>query len=117
MHTKLLQRSNRGVTLTPAGSAFLHHGRLMLLHAQQLQDDLREHAKGIRGHVRVQANTSAVSEFLPRVLGSFLAGHPEVSVDLVEQHSPAIVRAVTEERPMWVGVFGTGKDSLAEIYC
>ena len=41
MHTKLLNRSNRGVTLTPAGKAFLHHGRLMLLHAQQLQDDLR----------------------------------------------------------------------------
>jgi DNA-binding transcriptional LysR family regulator len=96
MHTKLLTRSNRGVTLTPAGKAFLHHGRLMLLHAQQLQDDLREYAKGIRGHVRLRANTSAVSEFLPTVLGAFLAAHPDVSVDLVEQHSPAIVRAVTE---------------------
>ena len=96
MQTKLLVRSNRGVTLTPAGEAFLHHGRLMLLHAQQLKDDLREYAKGIRGHVRLRANTSAVSEFLPTVLGSFLAAHPDVSVDLVEQHSPAIVRAVTD---------------------
>jgi DNA-binding transcriptional LysR family regulator len=96
MHTKLLHRSNRGVTLTAAGKAFLHHGRLMLLHAQQLQDELREYAKGIRGHVRLLANTSAVSEFLPAVLGSFLGAHPDVSVDLVEQHSPAIVRAVLE---------------------
>ena len=97
IRAELLCRSNRGVTLTAAGKAFLHHGRLMLLHAQQLEDDLREYSKGIKGHVRVQANTSAVSEFLPRVLGSFLAARPDVSVDLVEQHSPAIVRAVTDE--------------------
>jgi len=96
MQTKLLYRSNRGVTLTPAGKAFLHHGRLMLQHAQQLQDDLREYAKGIKGHVRLRANTSAVSEFLPTVLGAFLSAHPDVSVDLVEQHTPAIIRAVTD---------------------
>jgi DNA-binding transcriptional LysR family regulator len=96
LHTKLLYRSNRGVTLTPAGKAFLHYGRLMLMHAQQLQDNLREYAKGIRGHVRVLANTTAIAEFLPRVLASFLAAHPDVSVDLGEQLSPGIVSAVTE---------------------
>jgi len=96
LHTKLLYRSNRGVTLTPAGKAFLHHGRLMLMHAQQLQDNLREYAKGTRGHVRVLANTTAIAEFLPRVLAAFLAAHPDVSVDLGEQLSPGIVSAVTE---------------------
>jgi DNA-binding transcriptional LysR family regulator len=96
LHTKLLYRSNRGVTLTPAGKAFLHYGRLMLMHAQQLQDNLREYATGIRGHVRVLANTTAIAEFLPRVLASFLAAHPDVSVDLGEQLSPGIVSAVTE---------------------
>jgi DNA-binding transcriptional LysR family regulator len=96
LHTKLLYRSNRGVTLTPAGNAFLHYGRLMLVHVQQLQDSLREYAKGIRGHVRVLANTTAIAEFLPRALASFLAAHPDVSVDLGEQLSPGIVRAVIE---------------------
>jgi DNA-binding transcriptional LysR family regulator len=96
LHTKLLYRSNRGVTLTPAGKAFLHHGRLMMMHAQQLQDNLREYAKGIRGHVRVLANTTAIAEFLPRALASFLEAHPDVSVDLGEQLSPGIVSAVTE---------------------
>lgn len=96
LHAKLLYRSNRGVTLTPAGKAFLHYGRLMLMHAQQLQDNLREYAKGIRGHVRVLANTTAIAEFLPRVLASFLAAHPDVSVDLGEQLSPGIVSAVTQ---------------------
>ncbi len=96
LHTKLLYRSNRGVTLTPSGKAFLHYGRLMLRHVQQLQDSLREYAKGIRGHVRVLANTTAIAEFLPSVLASFLTDHPDVSVDLGEQLSPAIVRAITE---------------------
>jgi DNA-binding transcriptional LysR family regulator len=71
------------VRLTPAGKAFLHYGRLMLIHAGQLQDNLREYAKGIRGHVRVLANTTAIGEFLPTVLASFLAAHPDVSVDRI----------------------------------
>src|SRR5207344_638176 len=80
LHTRLLLRSNRGVTLTPAGKAFLHYGRLMLVDAQQLQDHLREYAKGTRGQVCLLANTTAVAEFLPDLLVPFLAKHPDVSV-------------------------------------
>lgn len=96
LHTRLLLRSNRGVTLTPAGKAFLHYGRLMLVDAQQLQDHLREYAKGTRGQVCLLANTTAVAEFLPDLLVLFLAKHPDVSVSLDERLSPDIVQAVAD---------------------
>jgi DNA-binding transcriptional LysR family regulator len=44
--------------------------------------------------VRLQANTAAVSEFLPEVLGKFLAGHPGIDIDLEERSSHDIVRSV-----------------------
>ena len=56
----------QGVTLTPPGQAFLHHARLVLGQLEHLRGDLQEYAKGIKGHLRVFANTTALGEFLPR---------------------------------------------------
>ena len=95
---KLLNRTGHGITLTAAGQTFLHHARAVLLQLEQLHGDLQEHVRGIKGHVRIFANTSAITEFLPLTLPSFLASHPDISVDLRERLSADIVRAVREGR-------------------
>jgi len=94
--SKLLVRTSQGVTLTPPGQAFLHHARLVLQQLEYLRSELQEYAQGMKGHVRVFANTTAITEFLPAILSAFLASHPDVSVDLRERLSPDIVRAVSE---------------------
>src|SRR2546423_7157614 len=93
---KLLLRSSQGVTLRTPGQAFAHHARLVLLQRDHLRSDLQEYAKGIKGHLRVFASTTAITEFLPAVLSRYLATHPDVSVDLRERLSSDIVRAVGE---------------------
>ena len=93
---KLLHRSSQGVTLTPPGQAFVHHARLVLGQLEHLRADLQEYARGIRGHLRVHANTTALGEFLPPVLRRYLLDHPDVNVDLQERLSHDIVRAVSE---------------------
>ncbi len=93
---KLLHRSSQGVTLTPPGQAFMHHARLVLGQLEHLRTDLQEYAHGIRGHLRVHANTTALGEFLPPVLRRYLLAHPDVNVDLQERLSHDIVRAVSE---------------------
>jgi DNA-binding transcriptional LysR family regulator len=93
---KLLHRSSQGVTLTPPGQAFVHHARLVLGQLEHLRTDLQEYARGIRGHLRVHANTTALGEFLPPVLRRYLLAHPDVNVDLQERLSHDIVRAVSE---------------------
>lgn len=93
---KLLHRSSQGVTLTPPGQAFVHHARLVLGQLEHLRADLQEYARGIRGHLRVHANTTALGEFLPPVLRRYLLSHPDVNVDLQERLSHDIVRAVSE---------------------
>lgn len=93
---KLLQRTSQGVKLTPPGQAFVHHARLVLGQLARLRADLQEYTLGIKGHLRVFANTTALGEFLPPVLRRYLMFHPDVSVDLQERLSHDIVRAVTE---------------------
>ncbi len=94
--TKLLYRTSQGVTLTPPGQAFVHHARLVLGQIEHLRGDLQSYAKGIKGHLRVFANTTALGEFLPPVLRDYLRSHPDVNIDLRERLSHDIVRAVGE---------------------
>lgn len=93
---KLLYRTSQGVTLTPPGQAFVHHARQVLGQIEHLRGDLQEYARGIKGHLRVQANTTAIGEFLPPVLRHYLQSHPDVNVDLRERLSNDIIRAVSE---------------------
>ncbi len=94
--TELLYRSSQGVTLTPAGEVFVEHAKLVSQQLQYLRGDMKEYAEGIRGRIRVYANTTAMSEFMPRVLGRYLTLQPDVSIELRERLSIEIVQAVTE---------------------
>ena len=93
----LLLRHPRGIQLTPAGQTLLHHARLVLRQMERLQGDLGEYGAGIKGHVRLLCNTSALSEHLPQALGRFLLAHPQISVDLEERPSPDIADAVRND--------------------
>ena len=92
--TALLYRHARGVNPTPAGEAFLHHARSVLLSLDRMQGDLAEYAEGIKGHVRIHANISAIVEFLPEDIGAFAKKHSKIKIDLQEHLSSDIIRAV-----------------------
>ena len=59
-----------------------------------MRGELSEYADGVRGRVRVFANTTATAEFLPASLAAFLSQHPQIDIDLEEHSSRDIVRAV-----------------------
>ena len=92
----LLLRRRQGVTPTPAGRTLLQHARAILRQAERLREDLSAYAGGLAGQVKVLSNTNAITEFLPETLSSFLAGHPNVSVDLEERLSDEIVGLIAE---------------------
>ncbi len=107
----LLYREARGVRLAPPGEAFLHHARGVLRQVDQLRADLQEYGGGLRGHVRVFANTTAVTDFLPDILPAFLAAHPRVNVDLQEKPNAEIARGVLDGRAD-VGIVAGAVDTL-----
>lgn len=92
----LLARHSRGVELTPAGELFLQHTISMLRETTKLRHGLSQFGEGVRGNIRLFANTNAIHEFLPALLSRFLADHPKINVDVQEHTSPETVRAVDE---------------------
>ena len=88
----LLDRHRRGVRVTPAGVALAHHAQLVMLQLERMRGELSEHADGVRGRVRLFANTTASAEFLPASLAAFLLQHPQIDIDLEEHSSRDIVR-------------------------
>lgn len=92
----LLLRSQRGVTPTAAGQVLLKHARSIMMDYRKLQSELGEHAQGVKGHVRLLSNVSAIMEFLPADLTSFLETHPNIQVDLEEHFSSDIPRKIEE---------------------
>src|SRR5574343_1685438 len=94
--TALLYRHSRGGTLTPAGESLLHHARTVLFGLERMQGELAEYTEGVRGHVRVHANISAIVQFLPEDLGAFARQHSQIKIDLQEHLSPDVLQAVQE---------------------
>ncbi len=94
--TKLLNRTNHGVTLTPSGQAFFHRARLVDEQLLNLHDDIEEYALGLKGHLRITANPTGMAESLPSVLRLYMAAHPQIKIDLRERMSSDVVRAVSD---------------------
>ena len=92
----LLTRTRQGVTPTQAGRTLLQHARAILRQAERLHEDLGAYSGGLAGQIRVLSNTNALTEFLPEALSSFLAAHPNISVDLEERLSDEIVGLIAE---------------------
>ena len=65
LEVALFERHPTGMALTPAGESLLHHARVTLLNVEKIAVDMAEHARGVRGHVRMLANLSSIVEFLP----------------------------------------------------
>lgn len=100
----LFVRYPRGVGLTPAGQSMLHYARQLFQTMQQMDDELSEYAGGIKGHVRIHAITSALSQFLPGDLESFMQRYPLIKLDIEERVGAAIIRAVADGRAD-IGIF------------
>ena len=90
----LLKRGRRGVELTGAGESLLDHARIVIHNVETMRGDLAAYATGMRASVLLLANTSGLSEHLPRALAAFLREHPDINVDVEERESADIATAI-----------------------
>jgi DNA-binding transcriptional LysR family regulator len=103
----LFERSSRGVSLTPIGHIAQQHALRLFQGFERLSAELQDHARDLKSHVRLWATMSALTEFLPARLASFLDRHPDIHVEVEEQLSGEIVHALIEGMAD-VGVFAEG---------
>ncbi len=107
----LLERHSRGVKLTAAGEALHHHAQRILADIDLLRADLSDHARGVQGVVRLWANTSAITQFLPADLAAFATAQPGIRIELNEADSHEIVLAVLDGRAD-LGIFADRTPTL-----
>ncbi len=117
--TTLLERSSRGVELTAAGVSLLPHARALLVELNQMQAEMRDHANGRKGALRLLANTSVITDTLPNDLAAFAHHNPDVKVIVQERWSEEIVTAVqAAEADVGIVVEGTQVEGLETLpYC
>jgi DNA-binding transcriptional LysR family regulator len=106
--TPLLYRHSRGVQPTPAGEALYHHAKRLIEHLQQISDELSEYSEGLRGHTRIYVNFTAMVQYLPGALHSFLRANPQVRIDMVEKSSDEVMQAIAS------GIADLGIGSVTE---
>jgi DNA-binding transcriptional LysR family regulator len=92
----LLLRLNRGVQPTPAGQALLLHARTVLQQMDRLQGELSAHGRNLKTQVRLWCNTVAMHEYIPDLLGGYLALYPHVNIELQERQANEVVSALAE---------------------
>jgi DNA-binding transcriptional LysR family regulator len=94
----LFERRARGVEPTEAGRALLRHIRALHASLHALENEVVEFARGIKGHLRVVANASAIAEHLPADLAAFAKANPGIRISLEELTSADVQAAVVEGR-------------------
>ncbi len=82
--TPLFERTNRTVTLTPAGSAFLVRARAVLATLDEGVATARHVSQGIEGHLSVSFISLGAYPFLMRGIRSFCKAAPSVALTLME---------------------------------
>jgi DNA-binding transcriptional LysR family regulator len=107
---RLLDRSKRGIVPSAAGHTLYRHAVQVNVEVGQLSLAMSDHRRGIQAHIRVWANTSAVTGFVPEFLSGFLATRPEVAIDLEESNTEPLIRAV-ESGAADLGIFAANVSS------
>ncbi|MEA1028035.1 hypothetical protein T3A99_05545 [Pseudomonas sp. N-137] len=76
----------------------LFYARRLKQTLEQLDSELGEYALGIKGHVRIHAITSALSQFLLDDVAGFVALYPQIKFDIEEKIGSAVIRGVEDGR-------------------
>ena len=80
--TKLLVRSTRGLTLTPAAENLMPRFVRMVAEFDELFRGAALDGECIEGHLRIKAPTTVTTEFLGALFTDFLQQHPGVTMDV-----------------------------------
>ncbi|MDY7560711.1 LysR family transcriptional regulator [Pseudomonas sp. 10B1] len=104
LNSQLLVRTNKGITPTAAGISLLYMARSVLNNLNEIVVQMHDYSHGRRGSIHVLANISAITQFMPSLLKSFMDLYPQIQITLEEKQSLAITKGIAENLAD-IGVF------------
>ena len=111
LRTRLLDRTNKGVEPTAAGITLVNLARRALHELDDIAVQMADYASGVRGHVRMFANISAITQFLPGEIKGFRERYPQVQIHLEEKISSVVTRAVADNAAD-LGIYTAGPHAI-----
>lgn len=96
LNARLFYRESPGLVLTHAGEMLQRHARAVMRQIEHVRNDFLALSSDSAGHFRIFANTTPITESLPRALAVFMKDRPQVTVDIQERSTREVVRGVLE---------------------
>ena len=100
----LFYRKKTGVELTPAGLEMQKHCTKIFNSINIMDESIKEYSLVSSGIVRVTANLSSITQFLPEDLATFSKKFPKIKIKLKEKTSSEVISSVKESLSD-IGVF------------
>ncbi len=96
--TKFFERSNRGVTLTKAGTIFYEYVCRMLEMTKKVQEELNELAEDRHEEVKIGATLTIGEYILPRILAYLYKMRPDIDFKVTIANTENITRDILERK-------------------
>jgi DNA-binding transcriptional LysR family regulator len=80
--SRLFEKDGRGMRLTAAGHVLLKRTRQMALMVEETAREMRDHAVGLQGQVRIGCVPTMAEHLMPAVFAQLLAEAPAITVTL-----------------------------------
>jgi len=110
----LFDRKGNKVVLSPAGEVLLRHTEDIMEIYRQIEFDLNQFNKAIKGLLHIGSSTSITQYILPPLLARFHSTHQDVKVELLSGNSEQIEQALLN-KSIELGVV-EGKSKRREIH-
>jgi len=88
---QLINRSTRGLTLTPEGQRYRDAASSVLRQIEDVEDEIGRQQHGLRGRVAVQSSIGLGRAHIAPLLGELQAEHPDLRIELELSHLPVHV--------------------------
>jgi DNA-binding transcriptional LysR family regulator len=94
--TRLFDRSHGRIALTPAGRLVMDYAERVLTLSEEMETRVADMTGTVGGPLSLGASTTIAEYILPKILGEFKAGHPEVQAHMTVANSETIVNRVAD---------------------
>ena len=110
MGVPLFKREARGMELTTEGAFVLKHVRSLLAGVERMHGEVSGFASGLKGSVKLFANSSSLNGFIVPSLSRFLSANPNVNI-LLEERSSNTIEAAIAGQEADIGIFAGHAES------
>ena len=94
--SRLFEKDGRGMRLTAAGHVLLKRTRQMALMVEETAREMRDHAGGLQGEVRIGCVPTMAEHLMPAVFEQLLAEAPGITVTLAVAMSDNLLAALAD---------------------